>query len=101
MVGSCVVVQRRRCEEAGRSVILSSRERLFVEEEDADMVVRARAPALVRVQEDSCQGNVNPVNRLETVNTYVSSREFSECQDVRIGAPAGVLKSVKSESRLQ
>jgi hypothetical protein len=58
MVGSCVVVQRRRCEEAGRSVILSSRERLFVEEEDADMVVRARAsppwfdPG--RVQEDSC-----------------------------------------------
>ena len=49
----------------------------------------------LRVQEDSCQ----PCE--QTVNTYVSSREFSECQDVRIGAPAGVLKSVKSESRLQ
>jgi hypothetical protein len=66
MVGSCVVVQRRRCEEAGRSVILSSRERLFVEEEDADMVVRARAPALVRPGSRPRTRFllVNPVNRL-------------------------------------
>ena len=60
MVGSCVVVQRRRCEEAGRSVILSSRERIFVEEEDADMWSAQEPPPWFA----SKKILVNPVNRL-------------------------------------